>query len=148
MIEILLVRRIVLGFVDSVTCIRQTKNWNWHRHIETGFYPFLNSLTYQKQSISIKIYVKITSLLSNISGRGTTSTNPMQIYMDVGVALMYFKYPALREKCPNTGFFLVHILPNSVRIRENMDQKKLRIWTLFSQCCNLKKIQYKYNGVN
>ena len=31
----------------------------------------------------------------------------------------------LREKCPNTELFLV-------RIQENTDQKKLRIWTLFS----------------
>ena len=34
---------------------------------------------------------------------------------------------ALREKCPNAGFFLV-------QIRENTDQKKLRISTLFTQC--------------
>ena len=37
------------------------------------------------------------------------------------------QYPPLREKCPNTEFFLV-------RIRENTDQKKLRIWTFFTQC--------------
>ena len=33
----------------------------------------------------------------------------------------------LREKCPNTEFFLVCIF------LENTDQKKLRIWTLFTQ---------------
>ena len=33
----------------------------------------------------------------------------------------------LREKCPNTEFFLVRIFLYS-------DQKKLRIWTLFAQC--------------
>ena len=32
----------------------------------------------------------------------------------------------LREKCPNTEVFLV-------RIQEITDQKKLRIWTLFTQ---------------
>ena len=32
----------------------------------------------------------------------------------------------LREKGPNTEFFPVH--------QENRDQKKLRIWTLFTQC--------------
>ena len=42
---------------------------------------------------------------------------------------------ALHEKCPNTEFFLVRIFPHSDWIRENMDQKKLRIWTLFTQCC-------------
>ena len=36
---------------------------------------------------------------------------------------------ALGEKCPNTKFFLV-------RIQENTDQKKLRIWTLFTQSKN------------
>ena len=34
---------------------------------------------------------------------------------------------ALREKCPNTEYFLVRIF------RENTDQKILRIWTLFTQ---------------
>ena len=51
----------------------------------------------------------------------------------------------LREKCPNTEFFLVlisHIrteyadlrskYPYSVRIGENTNQKKLRIWTILT----------------
>ena len=37
----------------------------------------------------------------------------------------------LREKCPNTEFFMV-------RIQEKADQKKLRIWTLFTQCAGQK----------
>ena len=51
---------------------------------------------------------------------------------------------SLREKCPNTEFFLVCIFlyldwiwrytEYSVRIRKNADQKKFRIWTLFTQC--------------
>ena len=42
---------------------------------------------------------------------------------------------SLREKCPNTEFFLVRtfLYLDSVQIQENMDQKKLRIWTLFTQ---------------
>ena len=49
---------------------------------------------------------------------------------------------ALREKCPNTEFFLVRIFPHSDQIRrdtysvrmwENMDQKKVRISILFTQ---------------
>ena len=37
----------------------------------------------------------------------------------------------LREKRPNTEFvLLVRIIPYSVWIRENTDQKELRIWTL------------------
>ena len=39
----------------------------------------------------------------------------------------------LAEKtCPNTEFFLVRIVLYSVRIQENTEQKKLRIWTLFT----------------
>ena len=34
---------------------------------------------------------------------------------------------SLCKKCPNTEFLLV-------RIRENTNQEKLRIWTLFTQC--------------
>ena len=44
----------------------------------------------------------------------------------------------LHEKCPNAEFLLVCIFPffqgvslYSVRMRENTDQKKIRIWTLF-----------------
>ena len=34
---------------------------------------------------------------------------------------------ALHEECPNTEFFVV-------RIQENTDQQKLRIWTFSTQC--------------
>ena len=40
---------------------------------------------------------------------------------------------SLCENCPNKEFFLVHIFPYSNWIRENTDQKKFRIWTLFTQ---------------
>ena len=42
-------------------------------------------------------------------------------------------YEVMHEKCPNTQFFPVRIFLYSVRIQENMDQKKLRIWTVFTQ---------------
>ena len=54
--------------------------------------------------------------------------------------LQLFLFFPLREKCPNTEYFLVRILLYSVRIQENMNQKKLRIWTLFTQCPFLFKI--------
>ena len=40
----------------------------------------------------------------------------------------------LREKWPIKEFFLVRIILYSVPIQENTDQKKLRIWRLFTQC--------------
>ena len=44
---------------------------------------------------------------------------------------------ALREKCPNTESFQVRIFLCSDWIQENTDQKKLRIWPLFTQCLPL-----------
>ena len=41
---------------------------------------------------------------------------------------------SLREKCSNTEFFLVHIFPHLDWMRENTDQRKLRIWTLHAVC--------------
>ena len=40
---------------------------------------------------------------------------------------------SVREKCPNTEFFLVRISMYSVWMWENKDQKKLHIWTLLKQ---------------
>ena len=53
-------------------------------------------------------------------------------------------------KCPNKEFFLVRIFLYSVRIQENMDYKKLRIWSLFTQCISiwkkLRKIDFASDG--
>ena len=40
----------------------------------------------------------------------------------------------LREKCPDSEGFFVHIFPYLDRKRENMDKQKSRIWILFMQC--------------
>ena len=42
-------------------------------------------------------------------------------------------FPSLFEKCPNTNFLLLCIFLYSDWIQENTDQKKRRIWTLFTQ---------------
>ena len=60
--------------------------------------------------------------------------------------LAFIVYQTLREKCPHTEFFwsvfscirteyrdLYRKSPHLVRIQENTDQKKLLIWTLFTQ---------------
>ena len=71
------------------------------------------------------------------------------IYVLVCSVISYcFYYLALREKCPPSEFFwflfsrirteygkIRSISAYSTRMRENTDQKKLRIWTLFTQCC-------------
>ena len=55
----------------------------------------------------------------------------------LSVHLFYFlrcTNMSLREKFPSTELFLVRIFLYSDWIRENTDQKKLCIWTLFTQC--------------
>ena len=59
---------------------------------------------------------------------------------DIADIFHHTRWFTLREKCPNTEFFwsvfshIRTISPYSVRKRENTDQKKLHIWTLFMQC--------------
>ena len=67
----------------------------------------------------------------------------LRSYMQFHLLVTIFHY---MSQClnPNTDFFLVRIFmhsdwiqsisPHSVRMRENTDQKKLHIWTLFKQC--------------
>ena len=50
------------------------------------------------KSIAIKAEVKIPTLLLSILGQNTTSARPTQIYMNVGVSLLRFKYPATLQK--------------------------------------------------
>ena len=45
----------------------------------------------------------------------------------------FSRHQTWREKCPNTEFFLGRIFLYSVQTSGNMDQKNLRIWTLFTQ---------------
>ena len=52
----------------------------------------------EKSSFIIKTDVVIPSLLPSILGQSTTSTRPVQIYEDVGVSLLRFKYPATRKE--------------------------------------------------
>ena len=40
---------------------------------------------------------------------------------------------SLRENCPNTEFLPARIFLYSVLIHENKDQRKIRIWTFFTQ---------------
>ena len=48
----------------------------------------------KKQPTAIKTDLKMPSMLS----QSTTSTRSMQIYMDVGVSLLRFKYPETLKK--------------------------------------------------
>ena len=64
-------------------------------------------------SLSIlKLYVRV-NIFKNVNNFKEFSEN--------------FTFSALHEKCPKTEFFLVCIFLCS-------DLKKLRIWTLFTQC--------------
>ena len=50
-----------------------------------------------------------------------------KIFKKLRYELWLYYEVTLREKCPNMEFFLI-------QMRENTDQKKLRIWTHFTQC--------------
>ena len=60
--------------------------------------------------------------------------------LNTGIVFLELYFDTLCEKSSNTEFFLAHIFPHSVQIKENTDQKKLSIWTVFAQwqlslCC-------------
>ena len=46
----------------------------------------------------MKTDVKIPSLMPSVLGQSMTSTTSMQIFMDVGLSLIRFKYPAKLKK--------------------------------------------------
>ena len=48
---------------------------------------------------------------------------------------LFGEFPSLREKYPNTCFFLVRILPYSLQIWENTEQRILRIWIFLRSAC-------------
>ena len=52
--------------------------------------------------------------------------NSLCFFYNLDTVLSYPRKNSLREKCPNTEFFLGRIFLYS-------DQKKLRIWTIFTQ---------------
>ena len=63
--------------------------------------------------------------------------NNFIIYPRIGILHMF----SLREKYSNTEFLLVRIFLYLVRIQGNTNQKKLRIWTLFTHMFQLKVTQ-------
>ena len=60
----------------------------------------------------------------------TTKSSLLIPLILVSMGIMVY---TLREKFPNTEFFLVRIFLYSVRVQEITDLKKLRIWTFFTQ---------------
>ena len=62
---------------------------------------------------------------------------PKTFFRKTQVVKLSQAIPTLREKCPNTEFFVVRIFLYSDWIQENADQKILCIWIPFTQCqCN------------
>ena len=73
----------------------------------------------------------------------TTAKITKKISLSHQKLLTILELQPLREKCPNTEYFLVRIFLYSDWIQENTYQKNLCIWTLFTQwafsCINLIK---------
>ena len=53
-------------------------------------------------------------------------------------------FNTLREKCLNIEFFLARIFLYLDWIQENTDQKKLRVWTLLTQCQSIQSSVSKW----
>ena len=124
----------------------------------------LRFAVYFSKEVAVKIFGKINITIvsysinnKNISIWYSRSNGNSAKY--VFLKNIYKALP-LREKCPNTEFFLVCIFriwteyghwlrktPCSVQIRENIDQKKLSVWTFFAQCTidlNLEEIRKRF----
>ena len=83
--------------------------------------------------ICMYIYVRIKYVLHLFQRHQMVSV--VEHSLDIYLKQKLF---AIREKCPKTELFLVRIFLYSVRIQGNTDQKKLRIWTLFTQSCDVR----------
>ena len=81
----------------------------------------------------VQCYVAINHFRSCYYHGGSTCSNVL------------VKWLSLREKRPNTEFFLVRIFLYSDWIQENTDKKKLRIWTIFTQCIHYPSPTYLIN---
>ena len=108
-----------------------SKNWKCKASLNESLLSIFLFLT-KYQLFSNQIFTISLILLNNVWG-----TRVLDIILET----------PLHENCPNTEFSLVHIFLYLDRINlriqleygKNTDQKKLRIWTLFTQWC------FKYN---
>ena len=96
-------------------------------------YQKLNFIFYCSHFLSLSFCVctEITCRFGNIKYKGGVTVRS-QVMTGFVIIPEYYTF-SVREKCPHTEFFLVPIFLYSVRIQENTNQKKLRIWTLFTQ---------------
>ena len=56
-------------------------------------------------------------------------------FIILGNKYVIINWRALREKCPNTEFFLTRIFPYLDWMQENTGQKKLYLGTIFARWC-------------
>ena len=94
------------------------------------------------------IYINKTYFFKLLNYLDRIPTDPCHQYLyqvESITSKLYNTSPTLREKCPNTEYFwfvfsrirteygeIPNISSYSVGMRENTDQKLLRIWTLFT----------------
>ena len=90
-----------------------------------------SSLNFAKCKPCLKnVYLRYPSLSTDIYVIRRLSVN-FKTLVNLHTHICYF---TLRDKCPNAEFFLVFLFRYSTWVCENTDQRKLRIWTLFTQC--------------
>ena len=117
----------------------------WRTHIYWTHIRYnINERQTGKKVLTKSRYIRWTHTQNNNSWK-TYGINQIQID--------WLRLLAVREKCPHMEIFLVRIFPYSKWIRRatpylfafspnagNTDQKKICIWTLFTQCDIIKVI--------
>ena len=87
-----------------------------------NIYPCINA---RLKTLTKIFFIQPLHHLLNLSSQRLSNSSSKFNILITTVPYIYNVH-TLREKSSNTEFFLV-------RIQENTDQKKLRIWTLFTQ---------------
>ena len=131
---ILLITIYVKFFINTIAI--------WSCDIRKHFLLFSEAHLKSRQTFKMERFSKIVNASQLCNNLYLTCLTVLWIHL----CFYYFEFDCqikdmltchqvtLREKCPNTEVFLVRILLNSDWIQQNTGQKKLPIWTLFTQC--------------
>ena len=114
----------------------------WSDHCQNNPSHDMHSIWCEGQKWSESISGHLLGFSAHVIGRRKiflSLSEQLQLKSPCNRTQIFYKWSKsfskhiFRENCPNREFLLVRIFSYSIRIRENMDQKKLRIWILFTK---------------
>ena len=109
--------------------ICQEHSYSKNKGATIMIYVCLKFIITQVELLCYVVLLYLLSTLITFPINGNISMNMISICIPGSLGRF-----TLCEKCPNKEFFLIRIFLFSNWIQENTDQKKLRIWTLFTRC--------------